>query len=157
MFTSTTNRLAVALPMLSAIALTLCAGAMTANAATVASTAHYQLQINLTCSDKTCSGDFPAPGVKHRLNLTQMNCLLQASASSTFSLGGFAVVTANNKLLVSEHLSSVYSSSDGNHTLNQAADIQVGATQHIEVAFNLATGTQGHGYCTATGLLDTLQ
>jgi len=155
MFTSTTNRLMRALPILSAIAL--CVGAISAQAATVVSTAHYQKQITLACSGINCSGNFPALASKTRLNLTQMNCLIQASAGSTFSLGGVGVVNANNGIVAPEHFSSVYSSSDGNHVVNLAVDMQVAATQHIQVSFNLASGTPGHGYCTATGTMDTLQ
>src|SRR6185312_15909593 len=64
---------------------------VTISAAAVASSAHYQANLALNCTPSFCSGDFPAPGAKHQLNLTRINCVLVATAGSTFSDGDIAL------------------------------------------------------------------
>lgn len=156
---STLNRIhsTLTLPMLSALLITLSGGAMIAQAATVTSTDHYQKQIKPTCSGVDCSGNFPAPGAGHRLNLTRITCLLNGTAGSTFAIGGIILHTANNGDALVEYLPTIFSASNGLQTLNQAIDVQLAANQHIEVDLQLASGAANSGVCTATGTLDTLQ
>jgi hypothetical protein len=157
MFTLTTIRAALALPMLSALLVTLSTGAIPAQAATVLSTAHYQKQLVLTCSGATCSRNFPAPGPKRQVNITRMSCIFVGTAGSTLSYGAVTLNTANDVEVLGQVMPDIHSGSDGIHTLNQAVDIQVPSSEHIQVTLNLASGTANNGTCTATGTLSTLQ
>lgn len=145
-------------PAFAALALMLSAGTVTAQAAIVTSTDHYQKFINLACGSGStfCTGNFPAPGSKHRLHLTRMTCILDATAGSTFNLGEIDLLAASDALVLEEFLTGVYSG-NGTHSLNDAIDVQVGSSQHIYVVLGLASGTVNGGHCTAAGTLDTLQ
>jgi hypothetical protein len=157
MFTSTTIRAALALPALSALLLTLSTAAMTAQAATVTSTVHFQRKITLNCSGILCSGNFPAPGTNRRLNVTRVTCTLQGPGGSTVKIGAIALMNASNVVLLPEYMPVIYSSSDGTHTLNQAVDMQIASTEHMQIILELVSGTPSGSLCTATGTLDTLQ
>jgi hypothetical protein len=146
MFTSTTIR--------SALALTLSLGSMTAEAATVVSSVHYQKYFPLSCGGTQCSVRLPAPGVKRRLNVTRITCGF--NGTGTPSVSQIVLENASNVAVLVDYLPADYSVS-GSHMLNQAVDIQVGATQHIAVFLGLVTGTLSGAFCTATGTLDTLQ
>jgi hypothetical protein len=156
MSTSNTIRSSLALAI---AAFALCAGAMTAQAATVVSSAHYQTQIVLSdCTTIQCLGTFPAPGANHRLNITRINCYLLTLINARFEWGHMDLVNANNKVILAEYLPIDFDSSDGQqHVLNQALDIQVAATQHINVAFDIEAGHFIRGTCTGMGTLDTLR
>lgn len=126
--------------------------------ATVLSSVHYQARRVLSCGGTLCSGNFPAVGPKRRLNVTRMNCFIQGTAGSTFSIGVVQLKNASNGILLDEYLPGVYSAPNGFHTLNQAIDMEVIATRHITVNLVVSTGdTASAGVCTATGTLDTLQ
>jgi hypothetical protein len=178
MFTSIPRRFALTLPMLSALLVTLSgqpspaaplgtfvpagspgqANVMVGQAATVLSTAHYQAQLGLTCTgNNICSGNFPAVAPKRRLNLTRITCILQGSAGSTFAVGESVLTNANSSSSSAQFLPPAFTSSTGVHTINQAVDMQVKATQYVLVAFILAAGTFSSAVCTATGTLETLQ
>ena len=157
MFKSTTLRAALALPVLSTLFVMLSAGAMSAQAATVTSSAHYQKRIGLNCSSLSCSGNFPAVAANHVLNLTRLTCLLNATDGSTFSVGGLTARNVHNAFLLEEYVAVVHSSSDGAHAINQAVDMQAAATQYMSVQMNLASGTAIGADCVATGTMDALQ
>jgi hypothetical protein len=176
---TTLVRSALALPMLSALLVTLSgqpSPAQTSNAfapagkpgeaqvmagteATVLSSVHYQARRVLSCGGSPlCSGSFPAVGAKRRLNVTRMNCFIQGTAGSTFSAGAVEMMDASNLFLMDEYLPGAYSAPNGFHTLNHAIDMEVIATRHIKVSLVLSAGaTASAGVCTATGTLDTLQ
>jgi hypothetical protein len=128
-----------------------------AQTATVVSSAHYQAKLALSCGGALCFGQFPTPAAKHRLNLMRMTCFLQGTTNSTFDIAEIDLLNANNVVLLPEFPIVGFSSPTGRHTLNQAVDIQVAATQYIGVSLVLASGTASSGGCTATGTLDTLQ
>jgi hypothetical protein len=153
---SSTARLS--LFVLCALVLTFCAGTLTAHATTVTSV-HYQKQIFLSdCTGTFCGGAFPVPGTSHRLEITRVNCFLAASAGSTLLYGQIQLTNSNNTVALAQFLPIDYTSPDGQaRTLNQAVDVLVGPTQHLNVSFNFATGTVVQGICTASGTLDTLQ
>jgi hypothetical protein len=178
MFTSTTRRLGLTLPMLSAVLVTLSgqpspaepsgtfapagspgqANVMVGQAATVLSTAHYQAQLTLSCGGSSCGGNFPTIAAKRRLNVTRIACGINASAGSTFSVGEIVLANATANQVLVELLTGIFSNSAGQvHSVNQAVDMQVKATQHVFVALGVASGTVSNGLCTATGTLETLQ
>lgn len=160
MFTSVKIRSALTLS-----ALTLSAGVMAAQAATVLSSVHYQRRITLVCgtasNDTICQGSFAAVADKHRLNLTRMSCFMFSPPGSEFSQGVVALRNATGgNPVVFQYMPSVRSASDGAHTLNQKIDMQVAATQHVDVLLAIVTNgaiNGNHGECTATGTVDTLQ
>src|SRR5690242_943585 len=108
MFKSTTLRAALALPVLSALLIALSAGAMTAHAATVASSVHYQQRLTLDCNGSLCIGNFPVPGPKHQLNLARITCTLQGPSASTIHFAGIALVNSNNAVLLPEYLPTIF-------------------------------------------------
>jgi hypothetical protein len=126
--------------------------------AAVLSTAHYQARHTLTCGGTTCLGQFPVPGTKRRLNVSRIYCLLSAATiSATVHAASIELLNTSNTVLLDEYIQVAYSSSDGNHTFNQAVDMQVGSSQHIGVVLQLVSGTASIAVCTLTGTLDTLQ
>jgi hypothetical protein len=163
MLTSKTTRSLLAL---SALALTLSGSVMAAQAATVLSSVHYQKRIVLACAagagnENNCQGFLAAPGDKRRLNITRINCALIAPPGSEFSQGGIYLRNPTGiNAVVFQYLPVDYSSPSGFHTLNQAVDMQVAATQHVTFFLAIASGGfygGGSSECTATGTLDTLQ
>jgi hypothetical protein len=129
-----------------------------APAATVIATDHYQVELALTCGGGTaCSGNFPKPGNKRRLNIMRMSCYVAGASGSTFDLGYADLKSAANAHIQYQWLPVDHSSPAGSHTLNRAVDIQVGSQQHIGVYLELSGGTASQGYCTASGTLETLQ
>ena len=126
-------------------------------AAAVLASAHYQARLVLNCSGFGCFGVFPAVATKRQLNLTRMNCLMEADDGSVFSHGVVRLETAAAGLLLDEYLPFGHSSPFGEHTLNQEIDMQVIATRHIKVFLILSSGNVSSGSCTASGTLDTLQ
>src|SRR5215208_5073655 len=169
MFTSIPRRFALTLPMLSALLVTLSgqpspaepsgafvpagspgqANVMVGQAATVLSTLHYQAKLTLTCGGALCDGNFPAVAANRRLNLTRITCFVAGSANSTFEFGELAMMKANTFVeALTEYLPPAFSASTGTHTINQAVDLQVRATQHAYVGVRLATGTFSAGNCT---------
>lgn len=124
--------------------------------ATVLSSAHYQARLVLNCAGIGCSGVFPAVATKRQLNLTRMNCLMQAESGSVYSHGLVRLETAAAALVLDEYLPG-HSSPVGAHILNQEIDMQVIATRHIKIFLLLASGNANSGSCTASGTLDTLQ
>lgn len=155
MFASTARRSALALLALPSLALTLFADGTQAQAATVA---HYQKQVSLTaCAGGTCTGSFPAPGANRRLTVTRMNCFIGGQNGGLFAFGNVELRNASNIRVVSQYMPNVFTSSGGLHTINQAIDMQVSATQHLFVTLQMASGTASGATCTATGTLETLQ
>jgi hypothetical protein len=89
-----------------------------------------------------------------------MTCFLAAASGSQFAHGEIILETATNSTVMNEYLPAGYSASFGTGvavTFNQAVDMQVAATQHVVLSFNLVSGTALQILCTATGTLDTLQ
>jgi hypothetical protein len=125
-------------------------------AATVVATAHYQAEITLSCSSDTCSGGFPKPGNKRRLNITRISCSVLGASGTTFALGRIELISANLVHVLYQWLPVDYSSPNGRHMLNRAVDMQVGSQQIAALLFILS-GTAANGTCTASGTLDTLQ
>jgi hypothetical protein len=131
---------------------------MTAAAASVVSSMHYQAELDLSCSNTTCAGDFPAPGPHRQLTVTRISCVLIGTASAAFRNGNVELVNLAGAHLLFEHLPVDYfDSSGGVHTLNRAVDVRVGSQQHVKIDLNLETGAAALADCTATGTLDTLQ
>ncbi len=126
-------------------------------AATVVSSVHYQLEVQLSCSFSTCNGVFPSPGAGRRLKVARIACLMQGGMGSTFSRGIAAVQRGDQSLVVRQFLAIDHSASDGWHTLSSAVDLQVAAHQHIHVFLGLVSGTAFQARCTGTGTLDVLQ
>lgn len=126
-------------------------------ATTVVSSVHYQAYLQLTCATLSCSGSFPPPGDKHRLNVTRLNCGFGGTAGAKPAIGQLILHNSANTPLLAEYLAADYSVSDGTHMVDQPIDIQVSAKQHVAVSLSLLSGTASTGYCTATGTLDTLQ
>ena len=130
---------------------------MVAPAATVVSTVHYQAELVLTCIASSCTGEFPKPGTKKRLNITRMTCILLASSGSAFGTGSIELLSKANDHLLAEFLPLDYASPSSEHyTLNRAVDLQVSANQHIRVALFLPSGTPKNALCSASGTLDSL-
>jgi hypothetical protein len=129
-----------------------------AQGATVVSTAHYQHELFLNCSSSFCSGDFPKPGANHQLNLTRANCELIGQSGSTFALGLVELLSSSGGHILYEWLPANLSAPDGHHLINQEIDMQVAASQHVNVTLYLTSGgTAAPAICTLTGTLDTLQ
>src|SRR5690348_3633650 len=125
---SATIRAALALPVLSALALVLVsapspaqtsralapnltpgqARVMTAAAATVVSSVHYQAELDLSCGGY-CGGDFPAPGAHHQLTVTRVSCLLESSGASTVQTSWIELVTFAGKHVLYQQLPVDYS------------------------------------------------
>ena len=150
---------------LTALLVTLC-GQMSARAApVVVSSVHYQKRIILTCGDQStdtsCDGLITAVASKRRLNITGINCGLFAPPGSAFSHGAIYLRNATGINHVAfQYLAGVQSASNGVHTLNQAVDMQVNATQFALLQLNVVSNgaTNGlYGECNVTGTLDTLQ
>jgi hypothetical protein len=129
---------------------------MIAPAATITSTVHYQARVVLTCGGPSCSGNFKMPGANRQLNITRISCFVQGPNGSTFQLGDIELFTSTGGFLMQELLPVDFSSSNGYHTLNSAVDLQIAATQHMQVNLQLANVTASGGVCTATGTLSTL-
>ena len=127
-----------------------------APAATVVSTVHYQAYAGLSCFTSLCLFSFPKPGRKHRLNLTGLACDLHGTDGSTFDQGFLELRDAVNNVLFREYVPVDFSSSLGVHTLNRAVDMQIGASQYVEVQLFLATGSVLGAICSITGTMDTL-
>ena len=126
-------------------------------AATVIGTAHYQAELVLPCpGGNNCSGDFPKPGNKRRLNITRMSCSIVGVGGSTLFVSGHAELLSAGDTHILRQWLPVDHSSGSTHTLNRAVDMQVGSQQHIGVFF-LLSGTAFSATCTASGTLDTLQ
>jgi hypothetical protein len=132
-------------------------------AATVVSTAHYQVVLSLSCSSSTvtgpfCSGYFPAVPGRRRLNLTRMSCYLHSATYSTYATGKVVLHAADGLSSLVSYLPADHSTEWGHHVLNRAIDVQVAARGYISVALILASGGQAlDGACTAHGTLETLQ
>jgi hypothetical protein len=129
-------------------------------AATVASSVHYQAQRFLSCSGGSteCSGDFPVVGANHRLNLTRISCIIAANGGSTYEQGQARLQNASNVTVLREFLPVDFASSDAAFTVNQPIDMQVAANQHLQVDFVMTPGSVATAsVCTATGTLETLQ
>ena len=73
------------------------------------------------------------------------------------SMGRFLQLrdAADNELF-REYVPVDFSSSLGVHTLNRAVDMQIGASQYVEVQLFLATGSVLGAICSITGTMDTL-
>ena len=133
-------------------------------AATVVSTAHYQVVLPLSCSSGSgdigpfCSGHFPAVAGRRRLNLTRMTCYMRSSTYSTYATGKIVLHAADGSGSLVQYLPVDHSTEWGDHVLNRAVDVQVAARQHVSVALILASGGQTRdAACTAHGTLETLQ
>jgi hypothetical protein len=118
---------------------------------------HYQAELALKCTGSLCSGDFPQLGRKRRLNVTRMTCLMRGSDGSTYDLGRIELLDADGVFVLEQFLPVDFSSSNGQHTLNRAVDIQVLGKQHLAAFLFLSSGTAGFAFCTASGTLDILQ
>ena len=123
---------------------------------TVISTAHYQATLALTCtSGGVCTGNFPAMGVRRRLNLTRMSCYLRSSTYATYATGKIELEPSN---VLVQHLAADHSTEWGHHTINNAIDVQINARQYVSVALSLASGGQAfEATCTAHGTIEVLQ
>ena len=156
---SAENRPSLARMVLCGLALlALDKGASAVEAATVTATVRYQAQLTLSCSSNACSGSFPVVGDKRRVNVSRMSCIISSVADgSEFRTGQIMVKRSDSSVILNQWLTGVLSSSDGFHTLNQAVDIQVLATQHMEVLLRLAVGSAASAICTATGVTERLQ
>jgi hypothetical protein len=132
-------------------------------AATVVSTAHYQVRLVLTCSSSSvtgpfCVGYFPAVAGRRRLNLTRMSCYMRSATYSTYATGKIVLHKADGSGSLVQYLPADHTTEWGHHVLNRAIEVQVAARQHISVALILASGGQAlEGDCTAHGTLETLQ
>ena len=134
-------------------------------AATVVSTAHYQVLLPLTCNTTGsgvtgpfCVGYFPALANRRRLNLTRMSCYMRSATYSTYATGKIVLHAADGSGSLVQYLPVDHSTEWGHHVLNRAIEVQVAAKQHISVALILASGGQAlEGVCTAHGTLETLQ
>jgi hypothetical protein len=129
---------------------------MIAPAATVTSTVHYQVQIDLTCNSTACTGDFPRPGLKRQINLRRVSCVVLNDQS--FQLGTVALFSSTGSFLLQEFLPVGFSSSNGFHTLDQAVDLQILNAQRLTAILIFASGpsSPSGASCTATGTLSTL-
>lgn len=133
-------------------------------AATVVSTAHYQVVLPLSCSSGSgdigpfCSGHFPVVAGRRRLNLTRMSCYMRSATYSTYATGKVVLHAADGSGSLVQYLPADYTTEWGHHVLNRAVDVQVAAKQHISVALILANGGQTlDAACTAHGTLEVLQ
>src|SRR4051794_515718 len=83
---------------------------MVAPAATLVSKVHYQAQITMTClsSGSSCSGAFPAPGSKRRINVTQISCI--AFSSSAFQFATLAIINTSGQFVIQEFMPNFFSS-----------------------------------------------
>jgi hypothetical protein len=131
---------------------------MTAPAAVIASTVHYQAELGLTCNVWLCKGDFPKLGVKRQLNITRIACFMDASNDSKFRFGAIDLVGPDNLLVLGETVPVDVSTSNGRlHTLNRAVDIQIASNQHLRPHLDLSEGTANDAVCTVTGTLSKLE
>jgi hypothetical protein len=130
---------------------------MTAPAATVIRTDHYQAWLVLTCGAHACSGEFPGPGRNRRLNITRMSCYLAGSSGSVFRQGEIHLHGAGHTFVLEQYLPVDYSG-PYRHVLNRAVDMQILTGQHMEVFLRLESGgTASAAECTATGISELLQ
>ena len=128
-------------------------------APTVVSTAHYQAALTLTCSGQSCFGDFPAIGVRRRLNLTRVTCHLHSAQYAAYATGKVQLRTPGNVVGLAQFLPADYSTDWGFHLSNSAADVQVPAGYAVNITLSLAPGGGNalDAACTAHGTLETLQ
>lgn len=127
-----------------------------APAVTVARTHHYQAELMLNCIPNICSGAFPKPGKRRRLNITRISCFMLGPPGTTFRNGTVELENADQSHVLNQHLPVDHTAPDGVFTLNRAIDVQVIAAQHLRVALILADGIPDVAQCTATGTLDVL-
>lgn len=127
-----------------------------APAATIIGTVHYQVQINLACSNTACTGDFPKPGPKRQVNVKRVSCVVLSD--QPFQLGTVALFSSSGTFLLQEFLPVGFSSSDGFHTLDQAVDLQVLSPQHLTAILIFASGvtSPSGASCLVAGTLNTL-
>jgi len=130
-------------------------------AATVVSTAHYQVVLSLTCSSSSasgafCVGYFPAVGGRRRLNLTRVSCYMRSSTYSTYATGKVVLHKTDGSSSLVQYLPADHTTEWGHHVINQAVDVQIAARQYVSVALILASGGQTQeATCTAHGTLET--
>jgi len=148
----------LAVPAMAAALLSFTTGAAPA-APTVASTAHYQAALTLTCSAQNCYGDFPAIGVRRRLNLTRVTCHLHSAQYAAYATGKVQLRSPGNVVGLVQFLPADYSTDWGFHLINSAAAVQVSAGYAVNVTLSLAPGGGSalDAACTAHGTLETLQ
>lgn len=126
------------------------------SAATITSTAHYQVSLVLTCSGAACIGDFPRPGRNRLITVTRVSCAFIGTGNATVGPDHADVVDAKGTIKVGAYLPIDYTTAQGWNILNQAIDLQVVGSQHLEVTMFFPTGEASEGGCTATGTLSTL-
>jgi hypothetical protein len=123
----------------------------------IASSAHYQAYMGLQCDSYSCIADFPKPGRKHRLNVTRIACDLHGSVGSAFDQAFVFLRDSADNVVFREDVPVDFSSSGGQHTINRGFDMQVGASQYLEIRTYLASGTMVGALCSVIGTLETLQ
>lgn len=123
---------------------------------TVLSTAHYQATAGNSCSGSACSVAFPAPGKKKRLTVTRVYCLLQTTNGPSLNYARAELLSSVNSLLMAQYVTQTIKSLSGTITLNDAIDLQVGATEHINVTMTLTGNTADYMLCAISGTLATL-
>jgi hypothetical protein len=126
------------------------------SAATVTSTVHYQVSLVLTCQGAACRGDLPTPGRHRLINVTRVSCAFLATGGAIVGPDHADVVDSNGTIKVGEYLPVNYTNAQGWNIINQAIDLQVVGSQHLELTMFFPTGEGSEGACTATGTLSTL-
>lgn len=126
--------------------------------ASVISSVHYQAALTLTCSNDTCTGDFPAVPNRRRLTLSRVTCHLHSAQYAAYGSGRVNMRTSGNVISLVQFLPADYSTEWGFHLINAAANAQFAATQRVSVALSVApgSGTAYDAACTAHGTLDLL-
>jgi hypothetical protein len=128
-------------------------------AATIVSTVHYQVKVPLSCNIAACEANFPRPGRNRLITVTRLSCAFVVSNNSPILIVSADDVDSKNTHSIQEYLPIAYTYPQGYNIINQAIDMQIVGTHHLDLIIDFSAGnaSSSSGACTASGTLSTMQ